>query len=137
MAFIGNILSNRKILKILVVIVIIIAISCFLWMKFHYLLDEGKPRISFTEVNETRANSGYISHLSDQEYQEFPRLKEIIEPQKTNPIWFNGYSDPSDINMISEQEKDFIYYKYTKNNEIYNNFLEYKGKYYYFVITTP
>lgn len=79
------------------------------------------------------AVSHHISHLTDQEYQTFPKLREIIENPKANLNWSNGYRYIG-IAKISEQQKGFITGKYTSEFG-YLGYLEYQGKYYSFAIS--
>jgi hypothetical protein len=122
----------QKIFKIflLLVLFIIIGESLYLFINFS---TEGNPNIDFSEVNETMASSHHISHLTDQEYQTFPKLRETIENPKAYLNWTNGYRYIG-IAKISEQQKKFITGKYT--SEVgYMGYLEYQGKYYAFAIS--
>ena len=79
------------------------------------------------------AASHNISYLTDQEYQTFPKLSEIIENPKANLNWTNGYIYLG-IAKISEEQKKFLTGKYTSEYG-YMGYLEYQGKYYAFAIS--
>jgi hypothetical protein len=115
--------------RILVLIAIILIIGYIFWVSLQDFFTEGNPILYIGEVNESIASSGDISYLSDQEYLTFPRLQEVLENQEANLSWNDGYRDSSRI-KISEQQKNFIL-------SHYHSYLEYKGKYYHWVIATP
>lgn len=79
------------------------------------------------------AASHTISYLTDQEYQTFPKLSEIIENPKANLNWTHGYRYLG-IAKISEEQKKFLTGKYTSEFG-YMGYLEYQGKYYAFAIS--
>jgi hypothetical protein len=129
--------SHLKIFKIIIFIIMIVIIGWISWFSFSILfsgvLTEGNSNLNFDEVNETVAASHQISHLSDQEYQSFPKLKEAVANPKADSNWVNGHRYLG-ITKISEQQKDFIMQNYT-NDGYYTGYLEYNGKYYVFEIT--
>ena len=136
MTFIEKISSNRKVLAVLLTLILIIGISCFLWMKFHSVLDEGATIVSFGEIDKKTAESlGNISHLSDQDYREFPGLKEVVDNQVGYSNWDNGsrFLGSSKIDLA---QRSFINSKYFRDDwRFNNNILEYGGRYYTFSIS--
>lgn len=129
--------SNLKIIKICAVIVAILVIGWITWYSLNLIngvLTEGNPNISFAEVNETMANSHNISHLTDQEYKDFPKLSEMVENSKADLTWYKG-SRYLGNTKISQNQKDFIIGKYSKENVIWWGTLEYKEKYFTYTIS--
>jgi hypothetical protein len=122
----------HKISTIFLLLVLLAIIGLFIYLFINFS-TEGNPNIDFVEINETTAASHRISHLTDQEYQAFPKLREIIENPKANLNWSNGYRFLG-ITKISEQQKGFITGKYTSEYG-YLGYLEYQGKYYEFAIS--
>jgi hypothetical protein len=127
--------SNSLILKIFnifLLLVLLTIIGVFLFV-FISVSSGGNPNIDFSEVNETMAASHHISHLTDKEYQAFPKLRETIENPKADLNWSNGYRFLG-ITKISEEQKGFITGKYAYETN-YMGYLEYQGKYYAFAIS--
>ena len=122
----------HKISTIFLLLVLLAIIGLFIYLFINFS-TEGNPNIDFLEVNETTASSHHISHLTDQEYQAFPKLREIIENPKGDLNWTNGYRFLG-ITKISEQQKGFITGKYASEAG-YMGYLEYQGKYYEFSIS--
>jgi hypothetical protein len=124
--------------KILLLIIALIVLGSILWISFNFLngwSTEGNPNIYFSEINDTLAASHKISHLTPQEYQEFPKLKEAVAYPQADRNWTNGYRYLSK-SQITEQQKDFITGKYA-NDGYYMGYLEYQGRYYKFAISLP
>jgi hypothetical protein len=124
-------LTQKKIkIFIFLVLVIIIGASLYHFINFS---TEGNPNINFSEVNETIAASHQISHLTEQDYQAFPKLRETIENPNAYLTWTSGYRYIG-VAKISEQQKGYITGKYT--SEVGSmGYLEYQGKYYAFAIS--
>ena len=87
--------------------------------------------IVILETNATISTADNTVHLSDQEYMNFPGLKEIVENQKSaDQYWHNG-SKYIGGKMITEEQHSIIWKKY---QSVGIRVLEYKGKYYEFNI---
>ena len=121
-----------KIFNIFLVLVLLVIIGVFLFVSI-FVASGGNPNISFSEVNETIAASHHISHLTGQEYQAFPKMREIIESPQAYLDWTNGIRYIG-IAKISEQQKGFITGKYVGEFG-YMGYLEYQGKYYVYSIS--
>jgi hypothetical protein len=127
--------TDRKIDKILTVVTAIIVIGTVSWFFFNSIngwMTEGNPNLSLDEVNETVVSAHQISHLTEQEYNDFPKLREMVENHQATK-WSGGYRYLR-TTKISEQQRGFIVRKYAHETN-YNGYLEYQGKYYLFEIT--
>jgi hypothetical protein len=115
-------------------IVVIGAVLWFFFNLFDRLMTEGNPGITFFEMNETIAASFNFSHLTEQDYNEFPQLREIGANPRARSNWSNGYRYLG-TTKISEQQNGFILRKGYAGRAMNGGFLEYQGKYYSFSIS--
>ena len=120
--------------KYIVIAIIILLVCLFIYQFFLVnMLTEGNPRIVILEINATISTADNTVHLSDQEYMNFPGLKEIIENQKSaDQYWYNGKRHIGG-KMITDEQRFVILKKYQL---VGIRILEYKGKYYCLLYTS-
>jgi hypothetical protein len=129
-------ISKRQIGIILAILVI--AIVFVLVMFGPDIFDNSTPAVSLTKINESGIPSGKIIHISDKDFEAFPRFAPIFHGTKQGDVVYpNGTRIKYIVGLSYEEVPKFqgsIFGQYKMNYTTGNNdiFYEYNGSYYYF-----
>lgn len=133
-------LTKWKLLKIVFLLLIICMIPLIInqMMTHEGKLFENSNTYSDTQtttlilVNENRTQSGIITHLTENDFKEFPQLTSIIQDN-----WQNySYTSPDGtkvytISLTEQEAKKFeTLYWYNSSDQFVSRFFEYNGNYY-------
>jgi hypothetical protein len=129
-------ISRKQIGIVFIILVIIIAFVLVIFGP--EIFDNPTPRVSLTKINESGIPSGKIIHISDKDFEAFPRFVPIFRGTKQGDVVYpNGTRIKYIVGLSFEEVPKFqgsIFGQYKMNyttgeNEI---FYEYNGNYYYF-----
>jgi len=118
-------------------IILAIIIGYVLVLRPH-LVDNPTPGVSLTKINESGIPSGKIIHISDKDFEAFPRFAPIFHgTEQGDVVYANGTRIKYIVGLSYEEVPKFqgsifgerYYNRTTYENEI---FYEYNGSYYYF-----
>ena len=118
-------------------IILAIIIGYVLVIRPH-LVDNPRPWVSLTKINESGIPSGKIIHISDEDFEAFPRFAPIFHGTEQDYVVYANGTRINYIVVLSYEEVPKLQgsilgqvkMNYTTGeNEI---FYEYNGSYYYF-----
>jgi hypothetical protein len=118
-------------------IILAIIIGYVLVLRPH-LVDNPTPGVYQTKINESGIPSGTIIHVSDKDFEDFPKVTSSFHGTQQDPlVYANGTRIIYGISLSWEEIPKFqgsIFGQYKMNDSTGNNdiFYEYKGSYYYF-----
>ena len=103
-----------------------------------HLVDNPTPRVSLTKINESVIPSGKIIHISDKDFEVFPRFAPIFHgTEQGDVVYANGTRILYIVGLSYEEVPKFqgsIFGQYNMNYTTGESelFYEYNGCYYYF-----
>lgn len=118
-------------------IILAIIMGYVLVIRPHYV-DNPTPGVYLTKINESGIPSGKIIHISDKDFEDFPKVAPSFHGTQRDPlVYANGTRIKYGVSLSFEEIPTFqgsIFGQYEMNYSTGNNdiFYEYNGSYYYF-----